>query len=217
MDAHMGWTGLGLGLLVLAVGVTIGRITSAATKRIRQLELELARAHDEMASYRANVNQHFIKTAELLGILTANYRAVYEHLAAGAKTLCTEEVVELSPAALRDRLLAGSNETPTPPTDLPVRHATTPQLRTSSPRQAAPTPMGTASYPDRLSHVNHIEDTLVADTLHEPVAADVAQSSSDSSRDDAQSLNGRAPHSEANGHAHPAGNPQAGSEHNEAS
>jgi uncharacterized membrane-anchored protein YhcB (DUF1043 family) len=106
----MAWMVVVVGLLVLACGIVVGRLTSAAAKRVGELEVELERARQDSARYRAQVNQHFVKTAELLGVMTASYRSVYEHLADGAKALCSEEVVELSPAALRSRLLPPADE-----------------------------------------------------------------------------------------------------------
>ena len=60
-------------------------------KRTLALEEKLATTQSELAGYKGDVNQHFLKTSLLLGKLTNNYREVYEHLATGAQKLCNEK------------------------------------------------------------------------------------------------------------------------------
>jgi len=134
----MAWMVVVVGLLVLACGIVVGRLTSAAAKRVGQLEVELERARQDSARYRAQVNQHFVKSAELLGVMTASYRSVYEHLADGAKALCGEEVVELSPAALRSRLLPPADEARPIEQGRPAAAVSTPVPATTAPASGTP-------------------------------------------------------------------------------
>jgi len=79
--------------IVFGIGGGAGFFISRQIKDKRTLVLEekLASARNELAGYRGDVNQHFLKTSLLLGKLTNNYREVYEHLATGAQKLCNEK------------------------------------------------------------------------------------------------------------------------------
>lgn len=86
------WAWMGFAI-VFGLGGGAGFFISRQIKDKRTLELEekLASARNELAGYRGDVNQHFLKTSLLLGKLTNNYREVYEHLATGAQKLCNEK------------------------------------------------------------------------------------------------------------------------------
>jgi uncharacterized membrane-anchored protein YhcB (DUF1043 family) len=86
------WAWMGIAI-VFGIGGGAGFFISRQIKDKRTLELEekLASARNELAGYRGDVNQHFLKTSLLLGKLTNNYREVYEHLATGAQKLCNEK------------------------------------------------------------------------------------------------------------------------------
>jgi uncharacterized membrane-anchored protein YhcB (DUF1043 family) len=85
-----GWMGAAI---MFGIGGGTGFFISRQIKDKRTLELEekLASARNELAGYRGDVNQHFMKTSLLLGKLTNDYREVYEHLATGAQRLCNEQ------------------------------------------------------------------------------------------------------------------------------
>ncbi len=74
-------------------------------------EEELKRCQEELERYRNEVGGHFAKTAELVGQMTAQYRAVYEHLAEGAHRLGGEQANRLEAAIIQgESLLAGPAE-----------------------------------------------------------------------------------------------------------
>ncbi len=79
--------------------------------RRRQLQAEIDRLNAELKAYRDQVYQHFRRTSDLFQGLTASYRAVYEHLAGGARALCSAE--HLTPSLeLPERRLLGGSEPP---------------------------------------------------------------------------------------------------------
>lgn len=86
------WTWMGAAI-VFAMGGATGYFISRQLKdkRTQELEQKLAATRTELADYRGEVNQHFLKTSLLVGKLTNNYREVYEHLATGAQKLCNEK------------------------------------------------------------------------------------------------------------------------------
>lgn len=80
--------GAAVGLLI---GYLAGRKMAPGSAQTRELEEALEAAKESQEQYEQRVNAHFADTADKLNTLTANYRDVYEHVAKGAQTLCTQE------------------------------------------------------------------------------------------------------------------------------
>ncbi len=82
-------------LLVFAVGLLVGTglslALSPARRNHKRLREERDQARENLARYREEVDQHFLRTAELVNQMTATYRSVHEHLSTGARQLCSEE------------------------------------------------------------------------------------------------------------------------------
>lgn len=83
--------GTAICVLVVAgiVGFLLGRRTSAGNRQARELELRLDQVTRDKQQFEDRVSEHFVETATRLNALTENYRAVHEHLAEGANTLCS--------------------------------------------------------------------------------------------------------------------------------
>jgi uncharacterized membrane-anchored protein YhcB (DUF1043 family) len=79
-------------------------------EELQRSQQDFFHSQEESRQYRTHVTQHFTQTADLLQTLTLNYRAVYEHLAAGAEVLCEGQVKTLTSETLRERLLAPPRE-----------------------------------------------------------------------------------------------------------
>ncbi len=75
----------------LAIGALAGSKWSPAVAQAKLLREELERLRKEHDGYRASVNAHFRKTADLVGQMTKSYAAVYDHLAGGARRFCDDE------------------------------------------------------------------------------------------------------------------------------
>lgn len=75
----------------LAVGVLIGRRSSAGVQKQLDAERELEEAKQQHQQYQSSVMEHFTDTAHLLNNLTHSYSEVHEHLARGASQLCEGE------------------------------------------------------------------------------------------------------------------------------
>jgi len=73
----------------LALGLFMGRRTSGAARKYRDVALKLDQVMQDKKSYEAEVIEHFTKTARLLNELTVSYREVHNHLAQGADKLCS--------------------------------------------------------------------------------------------------------------------------------
>src|SRR5512134_1556620 len=86
------------------IGLALGRASNKAERRIRELEGELETARAEHAGYRSEVSAHFGRTSELFRDMTLQYRAVYEHLADGARSLCPDKT-DVLPAGGPEALL----------------------------------------------------------------------------------------------------------------
>jgi uncharacterized membrane-anchored protein YhcB (DUF1043 family) len=124
------------GVLLLALGILLGFIIARRSGKkhalIQELEEQLAQSRKEMEEYRTLVNEHFMKTSELVDQMTASYRAIFMHLANGAQALSgrspeaslrlpedeffthpqppekTREESETMPEAGEERVVAGS-------------------------------------------------------------------------------------------------------------
>ncbi len=77
-------------LLGVVFGLGLARFVLPEARRARRLEEELDNTRKEVAAYKARVADHFQRTGELIGQMTASYKAVYDHLAEGAQALCTD-------------------------------------------------------------------------------------------------------------------------------
>tara|TARA_R110002110_G_scaffold91264_2_gene237619 strand:+ start:246647 stop:247135 length:489 start_codon:yes stop_codon:yes gene_type:complete len=84
---------IGVGLLVagLIIGLLLGRRSSPAGQKSREVERQLDEVLQAKKVYEDEVVEHFTATAKLLNNLTESYREVHNHLATGAGTLCKGE------------------------------------------------------------------------------------------------------------------------------
>lgn len=90
--AVIGWV-MFAGIAGFAIGFIVARLSGDDSKKTDALEAELEKARTEAREYRKQVAEHFAVTAHHFNSMTANYRAIYEHLAKGAQTLCSGEGV----------------------------------------------------------------------------------------------------------------------------
>ena len=123
---------LAVGIAALVIGLALGwgiaRSTGGRNVRQRRLAQQLDALQNEHTRYQAQVNEHFMETAELFRRLNDSYRDVHEHLAKGASRLCTEtDAREELEQAKKDHQLAhkGASEESDlePPRDYAPRHA----------------------------------------------------------------------------------------------
>jgi uncharacterized membrane-anchored protein YhcB (DUF1043 family) len=99
----------------LGAGLLLGHFVLPSAQRARRLQEEvdnLRAAHDR---YQQRVTEHFQTTAVLIGDLTSSYKAVYEHLAAGARTLSDPALS--GPGFGAPRLIVDSAEEAAPPAE----------------------------------------------------------------------------------------------------
>jgi len=84
---------MGVAVLIvgLGVGLLLGRRTSPADQKYRDVERKLDQILQDKKAYEDEVVEHFTDTAKLLNNLTESYRDVHNHLAKGAATLCQGE------------------------------------------------------------------------------------------------------------------------------
>lgn len=87
-----------------ALGAMLMYLLLPARRKHRELKRERDEARANLARHREEVDHHFLRTAELVNQMTASYRAVHEHLSAGARTLCSEQGRRLAMAKSLDSL-----------------------------------------------------------------------------------------------------------------
>lgn len=101
-----------------AVGVIAGGRLGIGSSRVQELEAQVRRLKDDHRAYRNSVSDHFSQTAQLVQHMTDSYRDVYQHLAGGARELCSTEVAsQLLPARGDAAFGAGEPDGPVPPRD----------------------------------------------------------------------------------------------------
>jgi hypothetical protein len=119
---------IGAAIGTFIIGVVVGRQTAANRQQVKELaaklesankerelaqasveaaKAEITRKREQMDAYRGEVVEHFTGTSGLLRELTHQYRAVYDHLAQGASSLCPEGAVDFLESAGPDELAAG--------------------------------------------------------------------------------------------------------------
>ena len=101
-------------LFFLAIGIgagfLIGRAENKTAKQAKQLAEELKEAKTQLETHHQQINEHFMKTGELVNNMTESYRAVYQHLASGAQTLCTGEAARIVMRAPSEKLIGGTKD-----------------------------------------------------------------------------------------------------------
>lgn len=89
---------LSIGVLIgIAAGFYFSILNGSEKKRLQELEAKLKEAENQMSGYKQNVTDHFVTTSNLLNNMTDSYRAIYDHMSDGAKTLCSQSLLD-SPA-----------------------------------------------------------------------------------------------------------------------
>ncbi len=111
-----------VGAVCLALGAAVGAIVggrlSIGSSRVRELEAQVRQLKDGHRAYRDSVGEHFSQTAQLVQHMTDSYREVYQHLAGGARELCSAEVAnQLLPSRSDASFGAGEPDGPVPPRD----------------------------------------------------------------------------------------------------
>ncbi len=114
-------------LVAAAVGAALGYLVyqylHPVPRRNRELEQQLHVLQEQHRHYRYDVNAHFNKTADLLGLLANSYREVHNHLAHGSLELCDAGAVKvLRPLPEQESVL--EEQTPTfiePPRDYALK------------------------------------------------------------------------------------------------
>ncbi len=126
----LAWLFLGLvAVAVAALSFWLGRHNAPTTKRVRELEEQLAENRAEMGNYRREVNRHFEQTAELVGDVNTAYRNLYCHLA--------EDSQRLAPGPA-ERLLESMGEQPVLERRTDEESAAGTPLRTGAAKEAGP-------------------------------------------------------------------------------
>ena len=102
-----GWLALLALLAGLAGGFLIGRSNNAGVRRSAQLDEDLRRVQLELDGFQARVTEHFTTTAKLLNQLTADYRAIHDHVSRGVQQLASGRVPRIEALASSEpRLVA---------------------------------------------------------------------------------------------------------------
>lgn len=81
-----------------AAGFLVAYIAVLRDGNSSKLRQELDQQKAEFDTYRGRVDQHFVRTSELFQDMTRQYGELYEHLAGGAQSLCSDRLVTHRPS-----------------------------------------------------------------------------------------------------------------------
>jgi uncharacterized membrane-anchored protein YhcB (DUF1043 family) len=120
----------------VALGLLLGRFMLPGPREVKRLRAEIERLGREHGEYQSRVTGHFEKTGELIGQMTASYKAVYDHLADGAQTLCAAEALP-KPLFSAPRLIIDESLSVGQPAPRAASQAETVRLEPTPPAPAA--------------------------------------------------------------------------------
>ena len=117
------------GIIGLIAGLIVGGSIAALIIRRKGGSAETVEAlKRENETFRDEVNEHFVQTAELINQLTDSYKAVFDHLSEGAEKLVAPEVIRERMPQVTDeevRLRRIGTTVATPPAGEDPEHAQT--------------------------------------------------------------------------------------------
>lgn len=88
-------------LVSLSIGAIVALWLSPSARQARELRFLLEQTQAELARYKNDVTDHFIKTADHFRDVTTQYHQLFEHLRTSAHTLCDDERLQSQLAAVR--------------------------------------------------------------------------------------------------------------------
>lgn len=105
------------GLIGLVVGGVIGVLaTRFGSRKLRDqhaLQYELEKTKDELKEFKQELNNHFVRSSELLENMSQNYHELYQHMASTTKELLPEQnAQETSFTWQESKKIAGEDNTP---------------------------------------------------------------------------------------------------------
>lgn len=168
-----------ISIAALVVGAIIGFLlgrSGGSNQRQAELAEKLEKAQQELDNYKAEVTDHFEKTAALVNNLTNSYKDVHHHLATGAQGLCQPGSVDmaLEPPMANKLEQEEAKETSETPTGTP--ESSTPE-QPEPPRDYAPK---SPEDEGTLSETFGLKEDANQDEEHpeQPPVADAAKPSS---------------------------------------
>lgn len=116
------WTAAILaGSVGFAAGFLVAYLAVLRDKDAGSLREQLARQKQEFDAHRSRVDDHFVRTSELFQDMTRHYGALYEHLANGAQSLCSDRLVTHRPQVPENIPMVEHKRDPAAPaTDAPA-------------------------------------------------------------------------------------------------
>ncbi len=168
------------------IGFFFGR-SSLGNRKQAVLAEELESSKNELEKYKADVSEHFEKTAELVGNLTQSYKDVHQHLAGGAQNLCNLDSVDLMLAAALQPKLEQEVSSEPEKTETPVEepNAENAEESVAEDAQADPEENKEQSPAAEVTEGEKIEPTMTEAPVAEP-PLDYAPKSSENDKEKAE-------------------------------
>ncbi len=151
-------------IIGIGAGFYFSILNGSERKRLQELEAKLKDAENNMSGYKQNVADHFVTTSNLINNMTESYRAIYDHMSDGAKTLCHQSLLD-SPASQYQLGIpkASPIETKTKSPDSATTDSTTADSTTADSTTTNSTTKSTASTRAVNPPISNIPDTSKTD------------------------------------------------------
>ncbi|MFC0309660.1 YhcB family protein [Gallibacterium trehalosifermentans] len=90
------WQILLIGLIIgFFIGYLVARFTNGSVKAQKQTQQELRKAQDTIAEQKAQLEKHFVETADLMKSLAQDYQKLYQHFANSSTNLLPDNHKEI--------------------------------------------------------------------------------------------------------------------------
>lgn len=191
------WTTAILALSVgFAAGFLVAYLAVLRDKDAPSLREELARHKEEHEAYRSRVDEHFVQTSALFQDMTRQYGALYQHLAQGAQSLCSDRLVTHQPSVpestpmVQHKVAVSAAATPAETHAEPVaEQAMSPEPTDSPPQSEAPAsaavPAAPATAELEESEMEGFAPRPEAEHLHKPAPTAVEEQAESAHAEDA--------------------------------
>jgi uncharacterized membrane-anchored protein YhcB (DUF1043 family) len=133
-------------IITFSAGLAMGGLFTwlcIPSRRSNSLQNKINETENKLKSQQDAVDEHFIRTAELMNKLIISYRDISEHVSEGTQSLCSDEGLRLAHSKLLEPLAQTYSQPTNPPLDYAPSHQGTLSEEFGLKGQAGPKPATT--------------------------------------------------------------------------
>jgi len=171
-------------LLGLVAGFYYSMLSGSDKKRLQELESKLKEAESSMSGYKQNVTDHFVTTSNLINNMTESYRAIHDHMSNGAKTLCSQSLLD-SPASQYQLDIPEATAPDSTPTEKQTTVSTNQESETTATQD---TPETETTDKATVEDINKTDAVAVAADTDTTTTSDISSSTEDAAKKETDSV-----------------------------